>query len=781
MEKRLSDMDEIVGEFIVESNEGLDQMDRDLIELESNPTSQETLARIFRTVHSIKGATGFMGFTKLGDVAHAGENLLSRLRDGRLSLKPDITTCLLNLTGVIRTMLSEIATRGCESDANYSVVIEALTRYQGCQQNSSPGTLPDSEKSASSNVAPPEKRIGTGNSRDQIASQQVLEPKFGTQENQASDDAFPSNRPTIDKATGSEATASELRSTAAHFQSVEAATLRVDVHQLDKLMDLVGELVLARNQILQLKTIQQDPALFGSAHQLDVITSELQEMVARTRMQPIDRIWNKLPRLTRDLTRECQKKVRLEMYGKETELDKTILENLRDPLTHLVRNAIDHGIESPDLRLAAGKSPEGCLSLRAFHENGQMNIEISDDGEGIDLDRVKQKAVERNLVTPEKARFLDDREALKLIFSPGFSTADAVTRVSGRGVGMDVVKTNIKKVGGTVEIESHRGFGTKVRIRIPLTLAILPSLIFQAGGNVYAIPQQNVVELIHLDEMTGKGHIDAIQGKKLCRLRGRLLPLIFLDELLGVAPEDRSNLRGTAVVLEVHDRQFGLVVSQVTDIVEIVAKPLGKHLKGLPIYAGATILGDGRVALILDVLGLAHQGSIIPKGETKTSATPVLDSRLTAHPADQWLIFEVPGEEQVAMSLANVTRLEEFPYSRLEFSEGQQVMQYMDEIMPLISIPDTFADKSLGAIPTGWQRPIGEKVHVVVCSRQGRPFGLVVERILDIVERTPPQTSEPGHVGNKMVVAGRVTRILSVDELNSLLPFPKTDAVELEA
>ncbi len=394
-------------------------------------------------------------------------------------------------------------------------------------------------------------------------------------------------------------------------------SIRVDVRLLDMLMDQVGELVLARNRIMQFSTIQEDRGLLTAYQRLDLITSELQEGVMRTRMQPIGTIWNKFPRVVRDLARECGKKVDLIMDGEETELDRTLIEAIRDPLTHLVRNAVDHGFEKPEARLLSGKSETGQLFLRAFHEGGQVIIEIADDGGGIDPQRIVRRAMERNLITAAQATQISQGEIIDLLFRPGFSTAEIVTNVSGRGVGMDVVKNNIEKINGTIDIQSQVGKGSTIQIKIPLTLAIIPALIIRCAGDRYAIPQASLLELVRLEGDAAGAKIETIQGAPVYRLRGKLLPLVYLHEALphedgtSKQPARKGNHVVNIVVLQADGRQFGLVVEHVLDTEEIVVKPLGKQVKDIAEFSGATIMGDGNVALILDVLGLAHRARVV--------------------------------------------------------------------------------------------------------------------------------------------------------------------------
>jgi two-component system chemotaxis sensor kinase CheA len=482
------DMDDIVKEFIVEGTENLDQMDRDLISLEKNPTSKELLDSIFRAVHTVKGTTGFLGYTRLESVAHAGENLLSRLREGALVLSPLITSGLLAMVDAVRTMLASIEKSGSDGDTDYAPLLEILTELQAqgpdCKSRderiapTSPFLAVEQGKFQDTTLM----NIAEENCDEPLSLGQILVEAGHVREDQmaeALDEQMQGDPRRIGEilvARGVVHPEEVLEALLAQHEGSSANlsgnNIRVDVAQLDRLMSLVGELVVARNQILQFSTTQQDSAFLNTTQRLSLITTELQEGIMKARMQPIENVWGKFPRVVRDLALACGKRVQVEMEGKDTELDKIILEAIKDPLTHLIRNAVDHGIESPSQREAAGKPPEGRLFLRAYHEGGQVNIEISDDGAGIDQIAVKAKAVERGLITQEQAARMSEREAYQLIFLPGFSTAQKVTNVSGRGVGMDVVKTNIEKIGGMVDLQSAVGMGTTVKIQIPLTLAI---------------------------------------------------------------------------------------------------------------------------------------------------------------------------------------------------------------------------------------------------------------------------------------------------------------------
>ncbi len=565
--------------------------------------------------------------------------------------------------------------------------------------------------------------------------------------------------------------AGELHET--HNPAVSDSTIRVDIGLLDKLMNLVGELVLARNQVLQFTGQSADSAFLATSQRLNLITTELQESVMKTRMQPIGNVWSKLPRVVRDLAANCDKQVRLEMEGKETELDKTIIEAIKDPLTHIVRNAVDHGIEKPEVRVEHGKPAEGCLKMRAYHEGGQVNIEITDDGGGIDNERVKQKAVQRGLVSADQAAHMSDREILNLLFLPGFSTAEKVTNVSGRGVGMDVVKTNIEKIGGTVDLQSQPGEGTTLKIKIPLTLAIIPALIVTSGGDRFAIPQVSLLELVRLEGEQARQQIEFIHSTPVYRLRGQLLPLVYLNKELKLDAESLTESLSTGknarpalhsdivniVVLQTDGHPFGLVVDEINDTEEIVVKPLGKQLKGVASFAGATIMGDGRVALILDVLGLAQGASVVTEARDRALVENGTQARKTVDTRQTLLLFEAGQGSRMAIPLSMVARLEEFPPSSVEHSGAQEVVQYRGQILPLIRVAKFVPTVSATANVDKQQA-----MQVVVYSEEGRSVGLIVGRISDIVQEniTVKRHATGNGLFGSVVIQDKVTDLLDV-------------------
>lgn len=692
-------MDDIIKEFVQESTENLDRLDREFVLLEKDPRNKELLASVFRTIHTIKGTAGFLGFPRLESTTHTGENLLSRMRDGELLLTPEIASGLLALVDAVRQMLSCVVGEGNDGTADYSVLIANLNLLAKGQDEAAAA---------------------------QVISELQVKPIGGA--------------PAVPRAEPAD------------------NTVRLDVALLDQLINQMGELVLARNQILQLASTQRDPVFVNACQRLNLITTELREGVMKARMQPISHVFGKFPRVVRDLSLACGKQVELEMEGGDTELDRTLLDAIRDPLTHIVRNSVDHGLETPEARMAAGKAAAGKLYLRAYHEGGQVNVEISDDGAGIDKEKVRAKALEKGLITAEQAARMSDRELLSLIFLPGFSTAAKVTNVSGRGVGMDVVKTNIEKIGGAVDLQSSAGRGTTVKMKIPLTLAIIPALIVISGGERFAIPQASLLELVRVEGEQARQAIEHIHDAPVYRLRGTLLPLVFLDRELcaagaGASSEQaRSHEALTIVVLQAEGQQFGLVVDSVREAEEIVVKPLGQHLKGIPVFAGATIMGDGEVALILDVLGLAQKAHALD-GPQQSDGTKIMNKEAEANAASL-LLFRVGQDRRMAIPLSLVSRLEQFPAKSVERSGQREVIQYRSSIMPLVRVGDMMASDEEG-----------DSLRVLVCSMGERTVGLVVDQILDIVDQRIEVRAEAGGQATSAVISGQVTDLLNVESV----------------
>lgn len=714
---------QLTRDLVVESLENLDRFDRDLLAMEQGEATPDTLNSMFRSIHTLKGTSGCLGLSRIEKLAHAGENLLSALRDGRLAPHAEMITTLLSCADGLRAMLGRIQEQGDEGDFDQSALMADLQRLHDATARE---------------AAPPKAVYGLFSDDD--------EPPAGEES----------------KAAGA------ARQTAAKAAPLAAeSAIRVDVGQLDTLMDLVGELVLARNQIVQLAA-QKESALTSATQRLNHITTKLQENVMKTRMQPIGNVWSRFPRVVRDVSHEVGKQVSLQMEGAETELDRTIIEAIKDPMTHLVRNAVDHGMETPAEREARGKPARGLLRLRAFHEGGQVIIEITDDGAGIDREKVRAKAAQKGLLSEEQTARMSDRDLFQILFAPGFSTADAVTNLSGRGVGLDVVKKNIEKIGGTVDVQSQAGVGTTIRLKIPLTLAIIPALIIGCAGNRYAVPQASLIELVRIDAEQASPPVEYIGDNPVYRLRGNLLPLVYLRSALRVKESAEASDATFLLVLQAEGEQFGLVVDSISDTEEIVVKPLGKELKGLPVYAGATIMGDGRVALILDVIGIARRSNIL----TEARADPLAAGNAAGKGEVQagredrqsLLLVSVGGasgdpSQQMAVPLAAVARLEEFPRHAVERAGRSEVVQYRGEIMPLVRV---------GAILEGRERETGrDVVKVIVYLHRGRNVGLVVDQIIDTVEdgvRLQRCVNRPGILGSA-IVQQRVTDFLDTDAL----------------
>jgi two-component system chemotaxis sensor kinase CheA len=837
------ELDSIVREFLVESHENLDQADQEFVELERDPGNREILARIFRMVHTIKGSCGFLGFPKLQALAHSGENLLGKLREGALQLDEAMTTTLLQMVDAVRTTLGTIEAEGAEGDATHEELIAALDAHVAGRAPA-PGSTSMPGSTAAAPTEEPYDRVGAFVSgckdvlqrmdrcfddldrdpadhgaldalRSALAGAQegcrvAGLPRLGALVDRAGDvvehirdgsleaaetttdtlldvaatlgeavadaeaegQAADRDRPELDAALDSlvgtplapagpktPGAPGPVSRTEAAIQraSITEQNIRVDVNLLDKLMNQVGELVLARNRMLRHVSDRADETLGIISQRLSQITTELQESVMLTRLQPIETVWNKLPRMVRDLSVELGKRVRLEMQGEETELDRTLNEAIRAPMTHLVRNAVDHGLERESERIAAGKVAEGRLLLRAYHEGGQVNIEIEDDGRGIDVARVEARALERGLITAEQAAAMSEREKLNLIFLPGFSTATAVTNISGRGVGMDVVRSSIDRINGLIDIQSVAGQGTRIKLKIPLTLAIIPALIARCGGERYAIPQVNLVAVVHVSDDPAEAAIERLHNVFVYRWRGRLLPIVFLREALELQGDPTADAQGKIVVLQSEDRLFGLVVDDVLDTEEIVVKPLGRQLSRIPVFAGATIMGDGRAALILDVLGLAQTSAVV-SGENELEAPAAAEAAAASLGELRTVLLVRVGEDRAAIPVTSAVRLERFPRTDIELSGRRPIVQYRGSVLPLRS-----ADASTDA--QSLLEGTSDSINVVVHSEGGHSVGYIVDELLDIVEE---RFVVEGHVGSGRGVLGtaliqnKVARVLDL-------------------
>jgi two-component system, chemotaxis family, sensor kinase CheA len=674
-------VDDLTKEFIAESQEGLDRMERCLTELEMRPGDGEQLVgEIFRAVHTIKGTTGFLGFDRLEKLAHAGEHLLGSLRDGKLAVTSELISGLLSLLDRLREILMLIEETGGE------------------------GT-----------------RVGDEDS-ELIAVLAALNEEAAPVAGHGA--AWSGPKPVSSEAAGPSLMGSAMS------QAASEKTLRIDVEVLNRMMNLVGELVLTRNQMLQ---SNMDASNFPElARRLDSVTADLRESVMQARMQPVGHLFGKFPRMVRDLARTCGREVRIEFFGQETGLDKSLLEAIKDPLTHAVRNAVDHGIEPPEARIMAGKPSEGCLRLKAFHQSGSVVIEVSDDGAGIAMERVLAKAVERGLVTQEQAAEMTEREALQLIFLPGFSTAAAVTTVSGRGVGMDVVRANVEKVGGSVELESKVGTGTTLRLRVPLTLAIVPALVVRSGGQSFALPQSALVELVYVPQRDAKTAIEKVGAAEVYRLRERLLPIVWLERLLELDKRNTSESHGFYLaVLEAEGCRYGLVVDDLLAPEEIVVKPLSAVLREIGLFSGATVLGNGTLALILDIGATAARAGVKPVEEERDEVE--MKEKVEQETEVSLLVFEDRARERTALPLDVVERIESVLLAQIEYAAGQPLLQYRGELLPLQD-----EGRVLMELEDEQQQGAAEEITatVLICRGSGksamRRTGMVVRKVLDV-------------------------------------------------
>jgi len=735
-------VDEITEEFLLESREAVDQLDRDLVALEAAPGESEVISRIFRALHTIKGTCGFLGFGKLERVSHAGEGLLSRLRDGELRVNEDIASALLATVDAVREMLDSIQTNEKDGELEYG---ELVARLKQLAEGGPPGP-----PAATATAPRASKKRAKKRARDAEPP-----PPVAAQEEVAT--ALETSAPALEPAVAPQAAAKGPS---------PSETVRIDVHLLDRLMDLAGELVLTRNQVREIQQAADNAALSTASQRLNLVTTGLQEGIMLMRMQPVEYLFGKFPRMVRDTAKQCGKQARVELSGNDAELDRTLLEAIKDPLTHLIRNAVDHGIETPEVRIRSGKPPEGVVTVRAVHQSGHVSIEISDDGAGIPLDRVRDKAVAKGLISQERANALTPLEAANLIFLPGLSTANAVTNVSGRGVGMDVVKTNVERLGGTVEVETKLGAGSSFRLKLPLTLAIIPALIVESSGERYAIPQVHLQELVLLDR--AKQKLESVYDAPVFRLRDRLLPIVFLGECLGSTSRRDCLARPKShlAVLQVNGLLFGLAVDRVIDQQEIVVKPLTALLQDIPLYSACTILGDGRVVLILDAAGIAQQAHLTTLQSGAYTMDAARDPQQGASgPVSSFLLISEANGPRLALPLEGVTRLETVPLSRIEQSGDTEVLQYQGEIIPLHRLGALLPPSRLSTSDT--VAPQLDYANVVIVANGRGSVGIVVTDVVDVVDLTSIAQHPVNSAGvlGSMVVNDRVTDVLSIDWL----------------
>ena len=701
----------IVQEFLLESFEGLSNINDEITNYEKNPDDKELLNSIFRKVHTLKGSASFLGLKKLQEITHSAESLLDLIREGVFHLDSEMIDIFLESFDSCLELLRSIEATGKETDLDYSKVVRKFSNFL--------------ERTASG--------LDILKMENSKIHKDLLSQELGI--------SF-DNEVHLTKIDNPIQLASLVIENEVQFEVANAkpqglsdSVVRVNVQLLDKIMNIVGELVLNRNQILQYANIVDSSDLNRLAQQLNIITTELQTDIMTTRMQPVGSVLSKFERIVRDLSRSQQKMISLEIFGKDTELDKTLLDAIRDPLTHLIRNSIDHGIELPEIRKAKGKKEEGKIQIKSSHEGGQVTIEIKDDGNGIDPQKILEKAIQKGIITSEQSLKMSAKQILNIIFMPGFSTADQVTNISGRGVGMDVVKSNIEKIGGSVDIISNLGEGTSFKLKIPLTLAIVPALVIQDKNETFAIPQINLVELVRLEGDESKEQLEVLHDSEFFRLRGNLIPVFRLSECLKIknlneqnkSIEDFTNI----VILSAEGRVYGLIVDSILDTEEIVVKPLSKKLKNLSLFAGATIMGDGRVALIIDALGFFNT---VDRGHGQKADSMLAESQESegfSSEDQEVLLCSLGDDRNYAIPLMLVNRLEEFKSSQVEWTGDQALMKYGNSPMPLINLEKTLKLKGKSVLEIVKQNEECTLPCVVVKIRD-QVYGLIVETIKDI-------------------------------------------------
>lgn len=721
-------MDDLLIEFLTETAENLEIVEPQLLAFEADPSDRATLDNIFRLVHTIKGACGFLGLARLEAVAHAVETLLGRFRDAKLDVTPGAVTLVLRSIDRIKALLGRLETDGVEPDGDDAELIARL------------------EAAAESEVIPvrepqPEP---VANARWDAELGRALRPGEVT---------LAELEAAFQCAAGPPPTAAREEVGEDKSGGLSSQSVRVGVDVIERLMAMVSELVLTRNQLLQMVRALDDSELQGPLQRLSNITAELQDGVMKTRMQPIGAAWKKLPRLVRDCSHGVGKQIELVTDGEHTELDRQVLELVRDPLTHMVRNACDHGVEPPDARIAAGKPACGTVRVSAYHEGGHVIIRIADDGAGLPTERIRAKAIENGLISQDEAAGLADAQVQRFILHPGFSTAAEVTNLSGRGVGMDVVRVNIERIGGAIELASAPGRGSTFTIKIPLTLAIVSALIVEAAGARFAIPQVCVTELVRVG---GRAElkVERINQARVMRLRDRLLPVVDMVEVLGLEPTRRPDEAAYVVVMQASGVRFGVVVDGLSDAEEIVVKPLARLLRGVEAFSGATILGDGSVIMIADPNGLAAAVGEVSSAEIARADCAVVEGAFEERDErTSVLMFRAGSPEPKAVPLSLITRLEKIDVAAIERADGRLVTQYRGKLMPLLTVSPATKLRETGRQP------------ILVFSDRGRSAGLIVDEILDIAEeRVSPEllSKTPGVVG-AAVIQGKATEVLDAD------------------
>jgi two-component system, chemotaxis family, sensor kinase CheA len=746
-------MDDLIAEFLTETSESLGELDLDLIKLEQNPNDTELLSNIFRLMHTIKGTCGFLGLPRLEKVAHHAENVLGRFRDGDLEVKPEYVTLILESIDTIKFIITAIEEKGSEPEGDDSGLIARLDAiYEG-------GGAVSSEENVSGEIADVEDfshffQEDPADTAKMEALNKQAELDGKVQQAKGIIEAAKKQQPAVAVSENGE------DGTAKKESSLANQSLRVNVDVLENLMTMVSELVLTRNQLLQILRTNTDSQFSAPLQRLNHVVSDLQEGVMKTRMQPVGNAWAKLPRIIRDICQDLGKKIELKMYGQDTELDRQVLELIKDPLTHMVRNSADHGVEMPQDRIAAGKPETGEIILNSYHEGGHIIIEIKDDGKGLSTERITRKIIEKGLATPEEVADMTPQQIHMFIFKAGFSTADQVTSLSGRGVGMDVVRTNIEKIGGSIDLKSVEGKGSVFKIKIPLTLAIVSALIIESSGERFAIPQLAVRELV-MAGSDSQNKIEMLNGAPVFRLRERLLPLVSLKELLklkdrrkngdlevseemGTKKEHRPSSYDNQYIIVVHvgAYNFGIMVDRVYDTEEIVVKPVSQIIKDIELFSGNTILGDGSVIMILDPNGVAKATGDVSSTETDVSKDMAQEKLAAGQTRTSLLLFKSGEGAPKAVPLSLVARLEVLKTDTIEHANGQRLIQYRGNLMPLIPIDNHIDFDNRSEIP------------VLVFADGDRVMGLAVNEIIDIKEdvvNVQISGSAPGLIGTAII------------------------------
>lgn len=777
-------------EFWQECDDLGERISSNLALMEKGEFTNAVVDELYRDIHTLKGSAFLFGFNPIGNIAHVMETRLEPVRDDHGALNNDLIELLYKGIDVIAKMVELRKGKSEKTQKDVETIVPQMVdssiksvgaELHPMKENAELNEMADKSSASDLNAEEHHSSLSIDPSLiesieaeisqistvvSEVKSNPVQEPVKTESKPAQTVAAKPvTTKPAAPAASAAPASSDESNS------SDPSSSIRVPVSLLDRLMTLMGEMVLVRNQVLQYSSKEDNLEFLNLSQRLDVVTTEVQNEMMKTRMQPIGNILNKFQRLVRDLSRDLNKKMELHLQGTETELDKTLLEAVKDPLTHIIRNSCDHGMETPEERRQAGKVETGHITVRAFHEGGQVVIEISDDGRGLHKDKILNKALEKGLITPDKAAGLSEREVHNLIFAPGFSTAAQVTNISGRGVGMDVVRSNIDKIGGVVELNSQQGAGTTIRLKIPLTLAIVPAMIVRCDEDRYAIPQVKLVELVRVDNSNSESHIEYLQGNAFYRLRGNLLPLVNMKSLLDFCSKDEAakSLPDVIniVVVRAERQLFGLIVDEVVDTADIVVKPLARFLKSVNVYSGATVLGDGSIALILDVMGIAQRLSLMSSQHEALNQSSV-SAGTRGTETQEFLLFRLNSPARHAIPLDLVHRLEEFKTSDVQKSGDTRVIHYRGSILPLISL-----NNFLGYQPEQ-SKPEGDILPVIVTRKNGQYFGIEVSEILDVLQTEANVESafsdKKGILGNVLIEKEIIVIVDSLQIIDELIP-----------